>query len=75
MKLGFTARSTLNQKPSEDRIYLAGGLAIGIQLPQSAESQFPNEWTWTPNRQTLGGHCVWLTGYTATYVALVTWVR
>ena len=74
VKLPFTA--PVNVKSTEDiktAIWLCGGLYIGIQLPQSAEDQFPNEWTWQPSSPILGGHCVFLTGYTADYVALVTW--
>ncbi len=74
VKLAFTAPvDVTNRDDIKNAIYLAGGLDIGIQLPQSAEEQFPNEWTWDPNSSTLGGHCVWLTGYTDDYVALVTW--
>lgn len=73
-KLGFTA--PVNQASRIDicnAIYLCGGLDVGIQLPESAEEQFPNEWTWQPSSPIAGGHCVWLTGYTEDYVALVTW--
>jgi hypothetical protein len=74
VKLPFTAPvSAGNQDDLKNGIYLGGGLLVGIQLPQSAEDQFPNEWTWQPSSPNLGGHCVWLTGYTDEYVALVTW--
>jgi len=74
VKLPFTAPVASNQKADlQNGIALGGGLLVGIQLPQSAEDQFPNEWTWEPSSPILGGHCVWLTGYTDTYVALVTW--
>lgn len=74
VKLPFTAPVDSSSKPDlMNGIALGGGLLIGIQLPQSAETQFPNEWTWQPSSPTLGGHCVWLTGYTDDYVALVTW--
>jgi len=73
-KLAFTAPVDVkSQKDIKNGIYLGGGLYIGIQLPQSAEEQFPNKWTWQPSSPSLGGHCVWLTGYTDDYVALVTW--
>jgi hypothetical protein len=74
VKLAFTA--PVNVKSQDDiknAIYLAGGLYIGIQLPQSAEQQFPNEWTWDPSSPIEGGHCVYLTGFSESYVALVTW--
>ncbi len=73
-KLAFTA--PINVKSQTDimnGIYLCGGLYIGIQLPQNAAQDFPNEWTWDPNSPIEGGHCVYLTGYTPDYVALVTW--
>ncbi len=74
VKLPFTA--PVNPKVQGDLMWgmaLSGGLYIGLQLPQSAEDQFPNEWIWQPSSPILGGHCVYLTGYTDTYVALVTW--
>ena len=73
-QIAFTA--PVNPKSRDDiknGIYLGGGLLIGIQIPQSAEDQFPNEWTWQPSSPSLGGHCVLLAGYTDEYVALVTW--
>jgi hypothetical protein len=74
VKLGFTAPVSIGSEDDiKNAIYLGGGLDIGIQLPQSAEEQFPNEWTWQPASPTLGGHDVWLTGYTEDYVSLVTW--
>jgi hypothetical protein len=74
VKLAFTAPVDHTSKTDlMNGIYLGGGLDIGIQLPSSAEQQFPNEWTWDPSSSTEGGHCVWLTGYTDAYVALVTW--
>lgn len=74
--LPFTA--PVNEKSKQDimdAIWLCGCLDIGIQLPSNAESEFPNEWTWDPSASTIGGHCVLLTGYTESYVALVTWGR
>ena len=74
VKLGFTAPVNHASVPDiKTALWMCGGLYIGIQLPESAEQQFPNEWTWNPSSSTAGGHCVWLTGYTADYVALVTW--
>lgn len=74
VKLAFTAPVDVNSKTDiMNGIFLGGGLLIGIQLPQSAEEQFPNKWEWDPSSPILGGHCVWLTGYAEDYVALVTW--
>lgn len=73
-KLPFTAPVTPHSVTDvKNAIYLGGGLLIGIQLPQNAETEFPNEWTWTPQSPILGGHCVLLTGYAEEYVALVSW--
>jgi hypothetical protein len=54
-----------------------GGAYVGIQLPQSAEDQFNagEEWTVVPGSPILGGHCVWLCGYDAEGVYLVSWGR
>ncbi len=74
VKAAFTA--PVNSGSSADirnGIYLGGGLLAGIQLPQSAEEQFPNEWTWEPRSPILGGHCILLIGYTSDYVAIVSW--
>lgn len=74
VKLAFTAPVNYkSQTDLQNGIYLAGGLLVGIQLPQSAENQFPNEWTYQSGSPNLGGHCIWLCGYTSQYVALVTW--
>jgi hypothetical protein len=54
-------------------LYLCGGLIIGIQLPQSAEQQFPNEWNYVAGSPNLGGHCITLSGYNATTVWGETW--
>jgi ferredoxin len=54
-------------------IYLGGALVIGLQLPQSAEDQFPGAWSYVPDSPNLGGHCVLLTGYSAAGFSGVTW--
>jgi hypothetical protein len=76
VKLGaYAPVDCTNVADIKTALYLCGGLNIGIQVPQSAEEQFPHEWTWVPGSPILGGHDVFLTGYTADYVALVTWGR
>ena len=44
-------------------LFLCGGVPVGIQLPASAEAQFPGTWTYQPGSEILGGHCIVLTGY------------
>jgi hypothetical protein len=51
----------------------AGGLVIGVNLPVSAESQFPGEWTYEAGSPILGGHCVLLTGYDGENFSGCTW--
>lgn len=74
VKLPFTAPVDVkSQTDIENAIWLSGGLYIGIQLPQSAEEQFPNLLTWQPSSPILGGHAIFLTGYTESYVAGAMW--
>jgi len=47
-------------------IYTFGGVFLGVNLPQSAENQFPGP-------PIIGGHCVVAIGYDAEGVFLVTW--
>ena len=54
-------------------LYLGGGLVLGIQIQEAQEEQFPGPWSWVPGSPVLGGHCIWLTGYTATELWLITW--
>jgi hypothetical protein len=74
VQLGFTA--PINPKSQDDimnGIYLCGGIGVGIQIPKSAQQQFPNEWTYVSGSPIVGGHAIWLTGYTKDYVAVCTW--
>lgn len=50
-----------------------GGAFLGVALPQSAEQQFPGNWTVVPGSPILGGHCVVAIGYDANGVYIVTW--
>jgi hypothetical protein len=51
----------------------AGGLVVGFNLPESAETQFPGEWTYVPGSQIIGGHCVMLSGYDGENFSGCTW--
>lgn len=71
------------QQHDETEIKLAiaqfGSATIGVQLPKSAETQFDfgnQPWTLIPGYRAdpiIGGHCILLVGYDATYVYCVTW--
>jgi hypothetical protein len=54
-----------------------GGCTIGLQLPLSAQDQFPGTWTVTTGPDAAagswGGHCVVLTGYDDTGLWCCTW--
>ena len=50
-----------------------GGLLIGVQLPESSEQQFPNEWTVVPGSPIIGGHAIFLTGYASNRWYGCTW--
>lgn len=51
-----------------------GACYIGVNLPDSAETQFENNepWSYVGDAPT-GGHCVTIVGYDATYVYVVSW--
>ena len=52
-----------NMNDVKNALYLCGGVIIGIQVPESAEEQFPGTWTYVPGSPILGGHCFTLSGY------------
>lgn len=51
-----------------------GACYIGVNLPDSAETQFENNepWSYVGDPPT-GGHCVTIVGYEASYVYVVSW--
>lgn len=57
--------------------YLFGGVGIGIQFPDSAQTQFQDgePWSYTPGATLLGGHYVPVVGYNHSYLEVVTWGR
>jgi hypothetical protein len=64
IKLGaYAPVDYTNLDDVKNAIYLCGSANVGVQLPQSAEDQFPHTWTYVPGSQILGGHDVLLTGY------------
>ena len=56
--------------------YLFGVVGIGIQVPESAQTQFQNgkPWSYVPGAAIEGGHYVPIVGYPrAGYLQVVTW--
>ena len=64
-----------NLSEVKSAIYVFGSLFLGVTLPQSAENQFPGNWTVVPGSPVVGGHCVLAIGQDLTGVYLVTWGR
>lgn len=62
-----------NLNDVKEALYLGGGLIIGVQLPESAEQEFPSEWEYVPGSPILGGHCVLLSGYEPASLFGVSW--
>ena len=52
-----------------------GGCYLGVQLPESAETQSQGglPWTITPTDRIVGGHCVVAVGYDPEYLDVITW--
>jgi hypothetical protein len=59
-------------------IYAFGAVSLGVQLPQSAVTQFNNRmpWTYKKGSQPLGGHCITGCGYNSRQnLVAITWGR
>jgi hypothetical protein len=54
---------------------LFGGTYVGVNLPASAQTQFPNPWEVVPNDTIEGGHCIIRPGYGAEGDDYVTWAN
>ena len=52
-----------------------GGAYLGVQIPQSAETQFDDglPWTVVPGSPIVGGHAIPIVGYDPNFVYVVTW--
>ena len=50
-----------------------GACYIGVNLPESAQNQFPNPWTVIPDSPIEGRHCILATGYDQHYLYCATW--
>jgi len=57
--------------------FLLGGGYIGIDVPESAITQFNKEQPWTvvPDSNIVGGHCIYIVAYNNTGPICVTWGR
>ena len=62
------------QRHLRETMLLFGGAYLGIQLPESAETQFAAGEQWTVTDSAIaGGHCIVAVGYTPHYVQIVSW--
>lgn len=59
----------------EQVIDIYGGCLLGIQLPESAEEQFPADWSFVPGSPNEGGHAIYALGYDDLTIDLLTWGR
>jgi hypothetical protein len=52
-----------------------GVIALGIQVPSSAQQQFAEHkpWAYVPGSEIEGGHCILMTGYDNKYYSCITW--
>lgn len=50
-----------------------GTCYLGVNLPESAQQQFPNPWTVVEGSPIEGGHCIVATGYDDQYLYCYTW--
>lgn len=56
--LAFGALRSWNWRQRLHALHAFGPGYIGMSLPQSAEQQFPGDWTLVPGSPPAGGHCV-----------------
>lgn len=59
-------------------IYLHGGIPTGVELPDDAMDEFTSGKAWTNTKlrpDPEEGHCVYLTGWTATNFTAITWAQ
>lgn len=57
-------------------VYLFGGVYFGVDLPQSAETQFENNQEWhltVPRGAPIGGHCIVGSGAKRSGIDIITW--
>jgi hypothetical protein len=74
------AFAALNRKDHEEvkeAIYLLNGVQTGVTLTQDAMNQFNSNSTWdiTPDTKIIGGHAVYVVGYSSTGPICITWAK
>ena len=75
-KIGAYAEININDlNEVKTALYLFNGIDIGIQCPDSAQTQFENGQVWTvvPGAQVEGGHSIILVGFDGQNWLAVTW--
>lgn len=76
--VGWAQIDQTNVKAIKQAIWLFGGINIGINLPNSAMTQFDQNLPWVilPNDGGIdGGHCIPLEGYGSEGTSCITWGR
>jgi hypothetical protein len=71
--LGWAAIDPANLTHRKLACQIFGGTYVGVNLPASAQSQFPGPWEVVPNDPIEGGHCIIRPGYGAAGDDYVTW--
>ncbi len=67
-----------NATEVKQAIYLHGGIPIGVELPDDAMDEFTRGKAWTTTKLPPDpdeGHCIYLTGWTATAFTAITWAQ
>lgn len=74
---GYAPIRGVNLVGLQTAICYYGGALIGVQLPESAQTQFDEDkpWTYAAGSPNEGGHCIYLCGYDSTFFKAVTWGR
>lgn len=73
--LGWAKIDHTNRLHREIACDLFGGTYVGVQLPASAQSQFPGPWEVVPDDPIEGGHCIIRPGYGSEGDDYVTWAN
>ena len=73
-KIGaYYAVNYTNEKEVSQACAFGGGLLWCWNLPESAETEWPNEWTYVPGSPIIGGHLTTGTGYIGAHQYSATW--
>lgn len=62
-----------NHTHVQQAITLFGGVYLGFQVQEGCEQQFDERTPWIPGKLTASGHAVFVTGYDADGVTVLTW--